>query len=99
MRSVQRGDTGEYTITATNSSGKDSATVNVIVTDKPSPPEGPLQVNDVKADGCKLKWKRPKDDGGAPVSYYQVERMDPLIGIWTPCGRSNETSTFNRIHS
>lgn len=44
IRPVKRGDSGEYTITATNSSGKDSVTVNVTVTDKPGPPEGPLQV-------------------------------------------------------
>lgn len=44
IRPVKREDSGEYTIIATNSSGKDSVTVNVTVTDKPSKPEGPLQV-------------------------------------------------------
>ena len=92
IRNVQRGDSGEYTITATNSSGKDSVTVTVNVTDKPSTPEGPLQVSDVHKEGCKLKWKRPKDDGGVPLSYYQVEKLDPQTGIWTPCGRSNDPS-------
>lgn len=44
IRPVQRGDSGEYTVTASNSSGKDTVTVNVVVTDKPTSPEGPLQV-------------------------------------------------------
>jgi hypothetical protein len=44
IRPVQRGDSGEYTVTASNSSGKDTVTVNVGVTDKPTSPEGPLQV-------------------------------------------------------
>lgn len=44
VRPLQRGDSGEYTITASNSSGKDSVTVTVTVTDKPTPPQGPLQV-------------------------------------------------------
>ena len=44
MRPVQRGDSGEFTITASNSSGRDSVTVTVTVTDKPSKPQGPLQV-------------------------------------------------------
>lgn len=92
MRNVQRGDSGEYTITATNSSGRDSVTVTVTVTDKPSAPEGPLQVSDIHNEGCKLKWKRPKDDGGVPISYYQVEKQDPQTGIWVPCGRANETA-------
>ncbi|CAG2053028.1 unnamed protein product, partial [Timema podura] len=90
IRPVQRGDSGEYTITATNSSGKDSVTVTVTVTDIPSSPEGPLQVSDVHKDGCKLKWKRPRDDGGTPIEYYQVEKMDPETGCWVPCGRSTD---------
>lgn len=63
VRPVQRGDSGEYTITATNSSGKDSVTVRVTVTDKPSKPEGPLDISNVHKNGCKLKWKKPKDTG------------------------------------
>ena len=92
IRNVQRGDSGEYTITASNSSGKDSVTVTVNVTDKPESPQGPLVVSDVHKEGCKLKWKRPKDDGGVPLSYYQVEKLDPQTGIWMPCGRSNDPS-------
>ncbi|GLH11531.1 Titin, partial [Gryllus bimaculatus] len=90
IRPVQRGDSGEYVITASNSSGKDSVTVTVTVTDKPTPPEGPLQISDVHKEGCKLKWKRPKDDGGTPIEYYQVEKQDPETGLWVPCGRSTE---------
>lgn len=94
IRPVVRDDSGDYTITATNSSGRDSVTVQVTVTDKPMPPEGPLQVSDVHKEGCKLKWKRPKDDGGTPIEYYQVEKMDPETGCWVPCGRSTEPSKF-----
>ncbi|PSN48991.1 hypothetical protein C0J52_03867 [Blattella germanica] len=92
IRPVQRGDSGDYIVTASNSSGKDTVTVNVTVTDKPSSPEGPLQVSDVHKEGCKLKWKRPKDDGGTPIEYYQVEKMDPETGCWVPCGRAIEPS-------
>ena len=45
MRHAKREDSGEYTITAQNSSGKDTVTVNVTVTDKPGKPEGPLKVS------------------------------------------------------
>lgn len=44
IRPVQRGDSGEYTVTASNTSGRDSVTINVVVTDKPDKPQGPLQV-------------------------------------------------------
>lgn len=90
VRPVKRDDSGDYTIIATNSCGKDQATVKVTVTDKPSPPEGPLAVTDVHKEGCKLKWKRPLDDGGLPLEYYQIDKMDPETGCWVPCGRSLE---------
>lgn len=88
IRDAVRGDSGEYTIMATNSSGKDQVTVHVTVTDKPSKPEGPIKVSDVHGTGCKLRWKRPKDDGGTPIEYYQVEKLDPNTGLWVPAGRS-----------
>lgn len=95
IRPVNRDDTGQYTVTASNSSGKDTHTINVTVTDKPTPPQGPLQISDVNKNGCKLKWKRPKDDGGTPIEYYQVDKMDPETGCWVPCGRASEPSKFN----
>lgn len=90
IRPAKRENSGDYTIIATNSSGKDQVTVNVTVTDKPTAPEGPLEISDVHKDGCKLKWKRPKDDGGIPIEYYQIDKMDPETGCWVPCARSNE---------
>lgn len=91
IRPVNRDDSGEYTVTASNSSGKDMVTITLTVTDKPMSPEGPLQISDVHKDGCKLKWKRPKDDGGTPIEYYQVEKMDTETECWVPCGRATET--------
>lgn len=51
------------------------------ISDKPSPPTGPLKVSDVHAEGCKLSWKPPEDDGGQPVEKYVVEKMDEATGI------------------
>ncbi|XP_023314705.1 twitchin isoform X11 [Trichogramma pretiosum] len=92
VRPVKRDDTGDYIIIATNSCGKDTATVKVTVTDKPSAPEGPLAVTDVHKEGCKLKWKRPLDDGGLPIEYYQIDKMDTDTGCWVPCGHSRDTN-------
>lgn len=90
IRPTKREDSGDYIVIATNSSGKDQVTVQITVTDKPTPPEGPLEISDVHKEGCKLKWKRPKDDGGTPIEYYQVEKMDTETECWVPCGRSTE---------
>lgn len=81
---VKRGDTGTYTVTATNPSGTDTVDFELIVLSKPSKPKGPLKVSDVKADGCKLQWDAPEDDGGLPVEGYVVERMDTETGRWVP---------------
>ena len=54
---------------------------------KPSKPEGPLDVSDIHKDGCTLKWKKPKDDGGEPIECYLVEKYDPDTGIWLPVGK------------
>jgi len=56
-------------------------------TDKPSKPEGPLQVLDVSRDHCRLAWKPPLDDGGLPVQRYIVEAMDMETQKWVKVGR------------
>ena len=91
-RNATRGDSGVYTITAINSSGRDTVTVQVTVTDKPTPPEGPLDVKDVHKEGCKLSWKKPKDDGGLPLEGYLVEKMDTDSGLWVPVGKTKGTN-------
>lgn len=47
-----------------------------------------MEVSDVHKEGCKLKWEKPKDDGGLPIDGYVVEKMDVTTGtdythIWT----------------
>lgn len=84
LQKVKRSDTGLYIVTARNDSGVDTVEVELIVISKPSKPKGPLDVSDVTAEGCKLKWDKPEDDGGEPISGYVVERMDTESGRWVP---------------
>ena len=79
---------GTYKIKAKNSVGEDEAEVTVTIRGKPGPPEGPLDVFDITNKSCKLKWKPPKDDGGSPIEYYEIEKLDPVSGMWIPCGTS-----------
>ncbi|GBP08913.1 Twitchin [Eumeta japonica] len=81
---------GKYTIKASNEVGEDVAELDVTVLGKPGKPKGPLQVNDINKHGCKLKWEKPEDDGGAPIDYYEIEKLDPHTGQWLPCGKSTE---------
>ena len=50
--------------------------------DKPSKPEGPLEIKDVYCDWCQLAWKPPLDDGGRPILHYVVETQDMESGKW-----------------
>ncbi|GAU87381.1 hypothetical protein RvY_00244-2 [Ramazzottius varieornatus] len=90
VKRAERADAGTYTITAKNDSGVDSATVEVVVLDKPLMPGGPLEVNDIHAKHCDLKWNAPEDDGGSPIEAYEVEKYDVAAAKWVPIGRSKE---------
>ncbi|XP_071120619.1 twitchin-like isoform X18 [Mytilus edulis] len=80
-------DAGRYTLTMKNEKGQDTIALNVIVVDKPSKPEGPLECKDVTPDSCTLTWNKPKDDGGSPVSNYVVEKCDTRTGRWEPVSK------------
>ena len=62
---------------------------SVIISDKPGKPEGPLEAKDITAEGCKLEWNKPLDDGGLPVTGYVIEKMDTASGRWVPCGKTD----------
>lgn len=87
---TKRPQSGKYTIVAKNEVGEDRADVEINVLGKPTSPKGPLDVSDVTKHGCKLKWKKPEDDGGCPIDHYVIEKLDPMTGQWIPCGKSTE---------
>jgi len=37
-----------------------------------------------------LEWQPPDDDGGIPLEFYEIEKMDEATGRWVPCGRAND---------
>lgn len=57
---------------------------------KPGKPEGPLEVSDIHKEGCKLKWNKPKDDGGEPIDHYTVEKFDADSGLWLPVTKTKD---------
>uniref|UniRef100_T1HH40 Fibronectin type-III domain-containing protein n=1 Tax=Rhodnius prolixus TaxID=13249 RepID=T1HH40_RHOPR len=84
---AMRKDTGKYTLLAVNESGRDQESLELTVLGKPSRPEGPLDVSNVTKTGCKLKWKKPADDGGSPIKEYEVEKLDLETGKWMRVGK------------
>jgi predicted phage tail protein len=88
-----RKNNGVYKIRAVNQHGEDEAEVEITVLSAPGKPKGPLKVENVTKNGCKVKWQKPEDDGGKPITAYQVEKFDKATGRWVPVGRvgGNET--------
>lgn len=41
---------------------------------------------EVRADYVKLKWKKPEDAGGSPLTGYVIEKMDMDTGRWVTAG-------------
>ena len=59
-RSAERFDEGNYSVTLRNNKGSDTASIRVIILDKPGAPEGPLEVSKITPESCTLKWNPPK---------------------------------------
>ena len=49
----------------------------------PTDPPGKPQVVDSDRNFIKVQWTKPKKDGGAPVTGYNIERKDPRTGAWS----------------
>ena len=80
IKSLTRMDAGNYEIIAENSIGSKKATLRVVVMEKPSPPQGPVKVNDVSAESVSITWDPPLEDGGTPITHYTVEKLDSALG-------------------
>ena len=76
IENSNRMDSGKYKIKATNDFGSDEGYLTVTVVDRPDPPVGPVEYENVDRDTIKIKWKPPLDDGGCPIrvrySYYHT---------------------------
>ena len=75
-KKAKRADTGTYNIQLTNSEGSDQASCKVLVVDRPSPPQKPIDAYDITPETCTLSWRPPADDGGANITNYVVEKFD-----------------------
>ncbi|XP_037071182.1 twitchin-like [Pollicipes pollicipes] len=93
VRKCERPDSGKYKLVLTNSSGSCEGIADVIVLGKPSRPEGPLKVEDVRETRALCKWNKPKDDGGTELKGYVVEKMDMDTGRWVPAGEVGPEKT------
>ncbi|KAL4658667.1 immunoglobulin-like and fibronectin type III domain-containing protein 1 isoform X1 [Arapaima gigas] len=86
LSKLQRKDSGEIKIKIKNEFGTTEACSKLIVLDKPTPPQGPLEVLESSAHCIEFKWRPPKDNGGAPVTNYNLERQQVGRNTWKKIG-------------
>lgn len=91
FNNVAKKHAGTYTLVIRNKSGEDSAKVSVAVLDRPQAPEGPMKMS-VEGSAITLLWKKIKDDGGAPIEHYQLEKIDNEKNSWGACGHTKENT-------
>ncbi len=88
-----RSDTGLYKLTLRNREGANTISVRVNVLDCPASPEGPLEVLNLDAESCTLRWKEPKDNGGGDVNNYIVEKREEGAEKWTKVALNNSDTS------
>lgn len=73
VKNSKRADSGQYRLQLKNTSGFDTATINVRVLDRPSPPTR-LRADEFSGDSLTLYWNPPNDDGGSAIQNYIIEK-------------------------
>lgn len=57
----ERLDSGTYTVRIENDNGSESVDIRFKVVDRPGPPEGPFEADDICPQSCRLSWKPSLD--------------------------------------
>uniref|UniRef100_A0A3Q3KYR1 Immunoglobulin-like and fibronectin type III domain-containing protein 1 n=1 Tax=Mastacembelus armatus TaxID=205130 RepID=A0A3Q3KYR1_9TELE len=86
LTKCQRKDSGEVRIKIKNEFGTTEAISKLIVLDKPTPPQGPVEIMESAVTSVEFKWKPPKDSGGCPVTNYIIERQQVGRNKWSYLG-------------
>lgn len=100
ITNTTRADSGRYKLILKNSCGQCVSEADVVVLDRPSAPEGPLVVEEVKSDQVTIKWRKPRDSGGQDIDGYVIEKMNLETGRWVPageCGPKEEMFTVKNL--
>ena len=93
LKQAERADTADYSVSVNNELGSVSATIVLVVLDKPEPPEN-LEASSVDETAVKLTWKEPQDDGGSKITHYTVEQRDASRLSWSKVGKTVVGTTF-----
>ncbi|XP_078500325.1 immunoglobulin-like and fibronectin type III domain-containing protein 1 [Lissotriton helveticus] len=83
---ASRKDSGNIKLRLKNESGTMEANMQLVVIDRPLPPQGPVEVLESTPTVIGIQWNPPKDDGGKPLHHYVVERQQVGRSTWLKLG-------------
>lgn len=97
IQKLQEGSEYMFRVFCYNEAGMGEAVISPAITvknqfDKPSSPQGPLEVLGMSETSFTLKWKEPEFTGGLPI-YYIVERREVGKKAWQKCTSDDEQLT------
>ncbi|XP_041794558.1 titin-like [Chelmon rostratus] len=94
IRHGAREHSGQYSITATNSTGKYTGEITVVVLEKPDPPTGPVRIDEVSSDYVTISWEPPEYTGGCELDNYIVEKRETTSTEWQTVSATTVRTTI-----
>ncbi|XP_037307899.2 titin-like isoform X1 [Pungitius pungitius] len=94
IRRAAREHSGQYSVTASNSSGKHSGEIAVVVLEKPGPPTGPVRIDEISSDHVIISWEPPEYTGGCQLDNYIVEKRETLSTEWQTVSATTVRTTI-----
>ncbi|KAM9760029.1 immunoglobulin-like and fibronectin type III domain-containing protein 1 [Menidia menidia] len=94
LTKCQRKDCGDVKIKIKNDFGTIEALSKLIVLDKPTPPQYPVDILESGVTSVEFKWKAPKDNGGCPITNYIIERQQLGRNKWSKLGEIPGNPTY-----
>ncbi|KAM7246347.1 hypothetical protein CapIbe_002645 [Capra ibex] len=81
IREAQRADSGRYQLTVQLGGLEATATIDILVIERPGPPQS-IRLVDVWGSSATLEWTPPQDMGNAALLGYTVQKADTKSGLW-----------------
>uniref|UniRef100_A0A670HZ44 Titin n=1 Tax=Podarcis muralis TaxID=64176 RepID=A0A670HZ44_PODMU len=97
IKESNKDDFGKYTVTVTNTAGTAAEHLNIIVLEKPGPPQGPVRFDEVSSNFVVLSWEPPAYTGGCQISNYIVEKRDTTTTTWQMVSATVARTTIKYI--
>ncbi|XP_008848618.1 myosin-binding protein H-like [Nannospalax galili] len=81
IREAQRADSGCYQLRVQLGGLEATATINILVIERPGPPQS-IKLVEVWGCSATLEWTPPQDTGNIALLGYTVQKADTKSGLW-----------------